>query len=269
MHEGIAGRVFGSIGPAASPIRTAHDVVARGAYAAVAAGLAGAARLGFGTLGALRDESVSIHDTRRGRLALGALNGAFGDLLAEQRNALSLPMAIRCDGADVQPTAEGLARAYPDASPRIAVLANGLCEIEEAWHIGAQRSRPDAHRLREELGYTPLYLRYNRGRHISENGRELADLLDQVDAAWPVEIRLSRRLPGPRVPLGTRIRRPARPAPQRLGPQRPGGTDALPDRQPPSRGRREPLRSPQPPGRLRATETLAGEQRMLEAGAGV
>jgi hypothetical protein len=200
MHEGIAGRVFGSIGPAASPIRTAHDVVARGAYAAVAAGLAGAARLGFGTLGALRDESVSIHDTRHGRLALGALNGAFGDLLAEQRNALSLPMAIRCDGADVQPTAEGLARAYPDASPRIAVLANGLCEIEEAWHIGAQRSRPDAHRLREELGYTPLYLRYNRGRHISENGRELADLLDQVDAAWPVEIRLSRRLPGPESP---------------------------------------------------------------------
>jgi pimeloyl-ACP methyl ester carboxylesterase len=43
-------------------------------------------------------------------------------------------------------------------------------------------------RLQAELGYTPLYLRYNTGRHVSENGRELAALLERLVAAWPVEV---------------------------------------------------------------------------------
>ena len=36
-----------------------------------------------------------------------------------------------------------------------------------------------------ELGYTPLYVRYNSGRHISENGRDLAEQLERLVAAWP------------------------------------------------------------------------------------
>ena len=43
-------------------------------------------------------------------------------------------------------------------------------------------------RLEEELGCTPLYLRYNTGRHISTNGQELAELLGQLCEAWPVPV---------------------------------------------------------------------------------
>ena len=39
-----------------------------------------------------------------------------------------------------------------------------------------------------ELGYTPVYLRYNTGRHISENGRDLAETLDAVVAEWAVPV---------------------------------------------------------------------------------
>jgi pimeloyl-ACP methyl ester carboxylesterase len=39
-----------------------------------------------------------------------------------------------------------------------------------------------------ELGFTPLYVRYNTGRHISENGRELAELLEELIQAWPVPV---------------------------------------------------------------------------------
>jgi pimeloyl-ACP methyl ester carboxylesterase len=39
-----------------------------------------------------------------------------------------------------------------------------------------------------ELGYTPIYVRYNTGRHISENGRELARLLEALVASWPTEV---------------------------------------------------------------------------------
>ena len=35
------------------------------------------------------------------------------------------------------------------------------------------------------LGYTPLYLRYNSGLHISINGREFARQLEALLAAWP------------------------------------------------------------------------------------
>jgi pimeloyl-ACP methyl ester carboxylesterase len=43
-------------------------------------------------------------------------------------------------------------------------------------------------RLARDLGLTPVYVRYNTGRHISENGASLADLLERVVAAWPTDV---------------------------------------------------------------------------------
>jgi pimeloyl-ACP methyl ester carboxylesterase len=43
-------------------------------------------------------------------------------------------------------------------------------------------------RLAAEAGFTPVYLRYNTGRHVSENGRELAAQMQALVAAWPVPI---------------------------------------------------------------------------------
>jgi pimeloyl-ACP methyl ester carboxylesterase len=37
-------------------------------------------------------------------------------------------------------------------------------------------------------GYTPVYLRYNTGLHISQNGRAFADLLEELVTAWPVPV---------------------------------------------------------------------------------
>jgi pimeloyl-ACP methyl ester carboxylesterase len=42
--------------------------------------------------------------------------------------------------------------------------------------------------LARDLGYTPLYLRYNTGRHVSENGEELARVLEQLAASYPTEL---------------------------------------------------------------------------------
>jgi triacylglycerol esterase/lipase EstA (alpha/beta hydrolase family) len=88
----------------------------------------------------------------------------------------------------VSPTRAALATAFPNAGPRIAVFLHGLCETEDAWELGAARHVPYGYRLEAELGYTPLYVRYNSGRHISENGRELAELLGRLLEAWPVEV---------------------------------------------------------------------------------
>jgi pimeloyl-ACP methyl ester carboxylesterase len=65
------------------------------------------------------------------------------------------------------------------AGPRLAVFIHGLGQTEDAWLLHADRHVPYGARLEAELGYTPVYVRYNTGRHISENGRELASLLER------------------------------------------------------------------------------------------
>jgi hypothetical protein len=189
-HTGIADRVWSGLGPASRPVKFTHDVLARGAYAA--AGelsrvliRAGAAAAGLATP---RDAS-SIDDTVTGRGVVGALNGAFGDALHQRGNRLALPMTLRRGGRDVPPLKPALRQAYPEATPRLAVFVHGLGRTEDGWLARRSGHQPYGDRLRTELGYTPLYVRYNTGRHISENGRELAGLLSQVIPAWPIEVR--------------------------------------------------------------------------------
>ncbi|HEX4012077.1 MAG TPA: hypothetical protein VHX62_18795 [Solirubrobacteraceae bacterium] len=189
VHAGIAQRVFGALGPSAAPVRLAHDRISGGAYAAARA-LTGALVRGGAQVAGLTQppDAPSIGDAARGRVAIGALNGAFGDRLHRGASALQTSMAIRRDGHDVSADAGGLARAFPDATRRLVVFVHGLCETDEAWRLGARRSVPYGDRLRAELGYTPIYVRYNSGRHISHNGRELSALLHAVVAGWPVEV---------------------------------------------------------------------------------
>ena len=54
--------------------------------------------------------------------------------------------------------------------------------------LHAHQGQTYGRRLRDELGFTPVELRYNTGRHISESGLALADLLERLLAAWPVEV---------------------------------------------------------------------------------
>ena len=43
-------------------------------------------------------------------------------------------------------------------------------------------------RLGTDLGYTPVYMRYNTGRHVSDNGRDLCQLLATLVSSWPVDV---------------------------------------------------------------------------------
>jgi pimeloyl-ACP methyl ester carboxylesterase len=189
VHQGVARRVFRSLGPGAAPVQTVHDRVAAGAYT-------GAHRLtGALVRGGARVYSVTrssdepaMDQSLQGRLALGALNGAWGDLLQQRQSPLETQMALRCRGRDLRLDAESLARAFPVPSSRLAIFAHGLCETDDAWRLGADRRRPYGARLESELGYSSLYLRYNSGLHISENGRRLAGLLTQLIGNWPTEV---------------------------------------------------------------------------------
>jgi pimeloyl-ACP methyl ester carboxylesterase len=188
LHEEIAHRVWWAVGPAAVPVRLAHDRITRRAYSAARGLTRGLVRGGVQALGATRPAAESIEHSAAGRAALGALNGIWGDTLVRRQNRLALTMTLRQGGRDVELSAAGLRRAYPEATPRLAVFVHGLCETDDAWMLAGRRHVPYGFRLQAELGYTPLYVRYNTGLHISENGRRLAELLDRVSAAWPAEV---------------------------------------------------------------------------------
>lgn len=126
-------------------------------------------------------------------MAIAALNGFAGDRLVQAGNPLATAMGVRQGGREVPAEPEALAAAFPDASPRLAVFVHGLACNEAAWRFYSERHYGDREttygsRLQAEHGHTPVYVRYNSGRHVSENGRDLARLLDAVVRSWPVEV---------------------------------------------------------------------------------
>ena len=204
LHEGVSGRPLAILGAAGVPVRIVHDRIVTTVYDCVRAGLRAGARtatVAARTAAALSapragNEAVSLVATPRGAVALGALNGLFGNHLATAGNGLAVDMEIRRHGDAVAATPRGLARGFPDAGSRVALFIHGLCETEESWRrrrppgrdgSGAAR-RTYGERLQDELGFTPVHLRYNSGLRISDNGRRLAELLDDVVASWPVPL---------------------------------------------------------------------------------
>jgi hypothetical protein len=116
---------------------------------------------------------------------VAALNGVLGDYLAATRNPLALPMTLRRDGRPLSLTRDGLAEAVPSAGGKVLVLVHGLCMNDQQWN-GDGHDHGVA--LAADLGYTPVYLHYNSGLHVSDNGRAFGDVLEALVAAWPVPI---------------------------------------------------------------------------------
>jgi pimeloyl-ACP methyl ester carboxylesterase len=169
IHRAIADRAFGVSGPGATPARVIHDEVSRRVYGGLRIGVRAA---GTAAARALAEtQTIPLSATRQGALGLGILNGLIGDQLEREGSPLALPMTLRTVGK---------------RTPRVVVFLHGLMETDESWSLGGRQ--PYGARLARELGYTAVYVRYNTGRHISENGRELAERLAELHDRWPVAI---------------------------------------------------------------------------------
>jgi pimeloyl-ACP methyl ester carboxylesterase len=190
VHGAIAERAFRHTGPAAAPVQWMHDRITGAVYGGLRESVRGLGRLADGALG--RRPHVAnrvVSSTPRGAAVVAAVNGLIGDTLERRQSPLHQPMSLRLHGEPLGPGRDELARAYPNATPRIAVFLHGLMETEFSWRWGAGETGESYGTLLErELGITPLYVRYNSGRHISDNGRSLADLLEEVVSAWPVPV---------------------------------------------------------------------------------
>ena len=143
------------------------------------------------TLGAGADLLLSHHPPRHGQphespereAMLAAMNGVLGDYLAASDNPLRIAMHLRQAGEPLDSYAP--APAMGPAGGKILLLVHGLCMNDLQWQ---RQGHDHGARLAAELGFTPIYLHYNSGLHISTNGRALADLLESTLRCWPVPI---------------------------------------------------------------------------------
>jgi pimeloyl-ACP methyl ester carboxylesterase len=124
----------------------------------------------------------------RVEFAIGVLNGVVGDYLHQQNNGLATPMELIHDGRPLRLDRESLQRAYPHSRGRLALWVHGLAVTEDVWSFPAERAVTYGSLLERDQGFTPLYLRYNTGLHISDNGESLARLLEELVAAFPVPV---------------------------------------------------------------------------------
>ncbi|MCP3982207.1 MAG: alpha/beta hydrolase [bacterium] len=122
-----------------------------------------------------------------------SLNGFWGDSLSRRKSRLALGMTLRHHGRHLPATPQALAAAFPRPTNKVCVFVHGLATTEWLWSRSSEELNGDpgvtfGTRLRDDLGFTPIYLRYNTGRHISENGRALATLLAELLEAYPVPV---------------------------------------------------------------------------------
>ena len=190
IHRAIATRAFSGTGPGGRPAQLVHDAISDRVYGLLRGGTSLLGQGSVALLGRrLPTTERELSTTARGSAVLGVINGLIGDALEEEGSDLQEPMSVRMDGQVVPLEPAALAQAFPQATPRLAVFVHGLMETEFAWRLGAARAGGTyASRLSRDLGCTPIELRYNTGRHISENGRSLAGLLEELVEAWPVEV---------------------------------------------------------------------------------
>jgi pimeloyl-ACP methyl ester carboxylesterase len=131
---------------------------------------------------------ASADDARPGsperEAVLAALNGVLGDRLLASHNPLATPMTLRYQGAALNLQT---LPALPNATGKVLVLIHGLCMNDLQWQTPGQVANHGA-ALAATLGYTPVYLRYNSGLHTSQNGHQLAALLEQLLTHWPTPI---------------------------------------------------------------------------------
>jgi pimeloyl-ACP methyl ester carboxylesterase len=194
-------------GAGSKPVGVIHDAITDGVYGRIrgvarvvfALADAGLRRIEAQPFDALAPppartatNAPTMSRTRTRDAVVSAISGLVGDHMAKRRNPLAIRIGIHRDGARVAATRSALAAAFPDATPRVAVFVHGLCSSEHVWEMFRQPADPQTEpygpRLARDLGFTPVYLRYNSGLHISLNGRSAARLLERMHARWPVPV---------------------------------------------------------------------------------
>lgn len=133
----------------------------------------------------LEPELAHLNSSDERAAIVSILNGVLGDHMNARGNPLTIHMGFRHLGKPLALTPAALSAAFPSVKGKVLVLLHGHCMNELQW---TRNGHNHGEVLAAAHGYTPLYLRYNSGLHISQNGRAFADQLDALVQAWPCPV---------------------------------------------------------------------------------
>ncbi|OXM61191.1 esterase/lipase family protein [Amycolatopsis vastitatis] len=156
----------------------------------VASGLAATAVAAF-RLPALPVQDLwagSVLESAAGHHVAGVAAGMFGGRLPAAGRRTGEEMTVRAGRRPVGLDHRSLAAAFPGATGNLVVFLHGLVETERSWFRGTTSAGDFGARLATDVGASPVYVRYNSGRHVSDNGDDLVALLSRLVAAWPVPV---------------------------------------------------------------------------------
>lgn len=149
----------------------------------------GVTRLVGSGIDALLERLVPLFDagvsSQEREAVLAALNGVLGDRLQAGANPLAIPMRLRRGGQALDFNRAALATAIPAATGKVLLLVHGLCMNDLQWQ---RRGHDHGAALAADAGFTPVYLHYNTGLHVSTNGRAFAEQIEALLRAWPVRV---------------------------------------------------------------------------------
>jgi hypothetical protein len=175
--EALHGRLLGGAPPAPDATPAGADV-----YRHARATTATVARWFDAALARPPDSGPRRMSSAEREVVLAVLNGLFGDLLERVDNPLAIRMSLRRHGQPLQLDNAALAAAIPEAGGKLLILVHGLCRCDLQWR---RANHDHGAALARDLGYTPVYVHYNSGRHVSTNGRELSAMLERLVEQWP------------------------------------------------------------------------------------
>jgi pimeloyl-ACP methyl ester carboxylesterase len=174
MHHTIASRSFRFVGPLGKPIQGVHDTITGAVYTSI--------RVGAAALGAVIDRSSARSAPNSGNAIVSFVNAVWGDDLGRHEGRVSIDMAIT--------SASGTPATHFDSAERatghLVVLVHGLGQTDASWRNDDTPDLVDRIAAHDHL--TPLLVRYNTGRSVAANGRDLAAWLESTVAAWPVAV---------------------------------------------------------------------------------
>jgi pimeloyl-ACP methyl ester carboxylesterase len=119
------------------------------------------------------------------KAVVAVLNGVLGDYLSETENPLAIEMELCQAGHPLELDQRALRLSLPGAGRKLLVLVHGCGMNDAQW---SRHGHDHGAALAKDLGYTPVYVYYNGGLHISTNGRRLALLVERLASEWPAAI---------------------------------------------------------------------------------
>jgi triacylglycerol lipase len=188
VHQAISKRAFGATRAVGGRVpESFHDAVITSLYGAIS----GMLRVSSGSIRALAKRGVGrpVESSRMGRGVVAAVNGLIGDELRMIDDPQAIVMSVRKDGDDVPVSPWPIGEAFRDSSSHIVLFLHGLCESDESWSMGARTTGSTyAQRIKADTDGTPVFIRYNTGLRVSENGKHLDWLVRQLVASWPTDV---------------------------------------------------------------------------------